>query len=104
MAVYPAQQATLDAELASWLATVPDGSAKTKALTLGAKAAAAIVALRQDDGTDVDLLSPDYAPGNQPGDYQFVPPYDFTFAEDFRTRRRSGSSLPSSSACPRPRS
>ena len=84
VAVYPAQQATLDAELATWLATVPNGSAKTKALTLGAKAAAAIVALRQDDGTDVDLLSPDYTPGNQPGDYQFVPPYDFTFAEDFR--------------------
>jgi hypothetical protein len=84
VAVYPAQQATLDAELATWLSRVPNGSGKTKALTLGAKAAAAIVALRQDDGTEVDLLSPDYTPGTQPGDYQFVPPYDFTFAEDFR--------------------
>ena len=84
MAVYPAQQATLDAELATWLATVPNGRGKTKALTLGAKAAAAIVALRQNDGTDVDLFSPYYTPGTQPGDYQFVPPYDFAFAEDFR--------------------
>lgn len=84
VAVYPAQQATLDAELATWLATVPDGSGKTKALSLGAKAAAAIVALRENDGTDVDLVSPNYTPGTQPGDYQFVPPYDFTFAEDFR--------------------
>ncbi len=84
VAVYPAQQATLDAELATWLATVPNGSRKSKALTLGAKAAAAIVALRQNDGTDVDLLSPNYTPGTQPGDYQFVPPYDFTLAEDFR--------------------
>ncbi|MDF2968515.1 MAG: phosphoesterase PA-phosphatase related protein [Nocardioidaceae bacterium] len=84
VAVYPAQRTTLDAELATWLARVPDGSDKTKALTLGAKAAAAIVALRQNDGTDVDLLSPNYTPGTQPGDYQFVPPYDFTFAEDFR--------------------
>ena len=86
VAVYPAQQATLDAELATWLATVPNGSGKTKALTLGAKAAAAIVALRQNDGTDVDLVSPNYTPGTQPGDYQFVPPYDFAFAEDFRVR------------------
>jgi hypothetical protein len=84
VAVYPAQQATLDTELATWLATVPDDSAKTEALTLGAEAAAAIVALRQDDGTNVDLLSPGYTPGTQPGDFQFVPPYDFTLAEDLR--------------------
>ena len=84
VAVYPAQQATLDAELATWLATVPNGSGKTKALRVGAKAAAAIVALRQNDGTDVDLFSPNYTPGTQPGDYQFVPPYDFTLAEDLR--------------------
>ena len=62
VAVYPAQRETLDAELATWLATVPNGSGKAKALTLGAKAAAAIVALRQNDGTDVDLLSPHYTP------------------------------------------
>ncbi len=84
VAVYPAQQATLDAELATWLAGVPDGRGKTKALSLGARSAAAIVSLRQDDGTDVDLSSPDYTPGTQPGDYQFVPPYDLAFAEDFR--------------------
>ena len=50
-----AQQATLDAELATWVAPMPSGSGKTKALKLGAKAAMAIVALRQDDCTDVDL-------------------------------------------------
>lgn len=83
VAVYPAQQATFDAELGTWLATVPDGRGKTQALRLGARAAAAIVALRQDDGTDVELVS-DYTPGDQPGDYQFVPPYDFAYFEDFR--------------------
>ena len=83
VAVYPAQQAKLDAELATWLARVPDGRSKTKALRLGAKAAAAIVALRQNDGTVVELES-NYTPGHRPGDYQFVPPYDFAFAEDFR--------------------
>lgn len=84
VAVDPAQQARLDAELARLLATVPDGRGKTRAVTLGADLAAAIVALRQNDGTDVDLVSPGYTPGTRPGDYQFVPPYDFAFARDFR--------------------
>jgi hypothetical protein len=90
VAVYPAQQATLDAELATWLARVPDGRGKTRALRVGAKSAAAIVALRQNDGTDVDLLSPTYTPGTQPGDYQFVPPYEFALAEDFRYAKPFG--------------
>ena len=90
VAVYPAQRATLDAELATWLARVPNGRGKTKALTLGAKSAAAIVALRHNDGTDVDLTSPDYTPGTRPGDYQFVPPYDFAFAEGFRYAKPFG--------------
>ncbi|HEY5980457.1 MAG TPA: vanadium-dependent haloperoxidase [Microlunatus sp.] len=102
VAVYPAQQATLDAELATWLARVPNGPGKTKALTLGAKAAAAIVALRQGDGTDVDLFSPTYAPGTQPGDYQFVPPYDFTFAEDLRYATPFGLRSPEQFRVPAP--
>jgi hypothetical protein len=102
VAVYPIQQATLDAELATWLATVPNGSGKSKALTLGAEAAAAIVALRQNDGTDVDLLSPNYTPGTQPGDYQFVPPYDFTLAEDFRYATPFGLKSPEQFRVPAP--
>ena len=102
VAVYPAQQATLDAKLATWLAKVPNGSGKTKALTLGAKAAAAIVALRQDDGTVVDLESPDYTPGTQPGDYQFVPPYDSAFAVDFRYATPFGLESPEQFRVPAP--
>ena len=102
VAVYPAQQATLDAELATWLSTVPNGSGKTKALTLGANAAAAIVTLRQNDGTDVDLLSPNYTPGTQPGEYQFVPPYDFTLAEDFRYATPFGLESPEQFRVPAP--
>ena len=102
VAVYPAQQAALDAELATWLARVPNGSGKTKALNLGSKAAAAIVALRQHDGTDVDLVSPDYTPGTQPGDYQFVPPYDFTLAEDLRHATPFGLKSPRQFRVPAP--
>jgi hypothetical protein len=102
VAVYPAQQAHLDAELGTWLATVPDGSAKTEALALGADAAAAIVSLRDDDGTDVDLFSPRYRPGNQPGDYQFVPPYDFVFARGLRHATPFGLKSPSQFRVPAP--
>jgi hypothetical protein len=102
VAVYPAQEATLDAELARWLARVPDGSGETKALALGAEAAAAIVALRGDDGTDVDLLSPHYTPGSQPGNYQFVPPYDFSLAEDFRHATPFGLRSPKQFRVPAP--
>ncbi|MFL6180382.1 MAG: vanadium-dependent haloperoxidase, partial [Actinomycetes bacterium] len=102
VAVYPAQQAKLDAELATWLTTVPTGSGRSKALAIGAKAAAAIVALRQNDGTDVDLFSPDYTPGTQPGDYQFVPPYDFAFAEDLRHATPFGLESPEQFRVPAP--
>ncbi len=102
VAVYPAQRATLDAELATWLARVPNGSGKTKALALGAEAAAAIVALRENDGTDVDLLSPDYTPGTQPGDYQFVPPYDFAFAVDLQYATPFGLESPEQFRVPAP--
>ena len=102
VAVYPAQQSKLDAELATWLARVPDGSGKAEALTLGAEAAAAIVALRRHDGTDVDLLSPRYTPGTQPGDYQFVPPYDFAFARNFRHATPFGLTSPDQFRVPAP--
>ncbi len=102
VAVYPAQQATMDAELASWLARVPNGSGKRKALTLGARSAAAIVALRENDGTVVDLFSPDYTPGTQPGDYQFVPPYDFALAVDFRDATPFGLKSPEQFRVPPP--
>jgi len=102
VAVYPAQQAAMDAELATWLAKVPNGSGKTKALTLGAKAAAAIVALRHGDGTNVDLVSPSYRPGTQPGDYQFVPPYDFTLAQNLRYATPFGLKSPKQFRVPAP--
>jgi hypothetical protein len=102
VAVYPAQRAKLDARLATWLARVPNGRAKAEALTLGAKSAAAIVALREGDGTAVNLISPFYTPGTQPGDYQFVPPYDFTFAESFRYARPFGLTSPQQFRLPAP--
>ena len=66
------------------------------------RVSSAIVALRHNDGTDVDLFSPNYTPGTQPGDYQFVPPYDFAFAEDLRYATPFGLKSPKQFRVPAP--
>jgi hypothetical protein len=48
--IVPAQQATLDAQYASSLAAIPDGSSKTRGIAVGDAAAAAMIAARTDDG------------------------------------------------------
>jgi vanadium-dependent haloperoxidase-like protein len=66
VALYPEQKATLDAMLAQQLAAVPEGPARERGLILGRKAAADILELRQDDGSD----APDtWRPSTQPGRY-----------------------------------
>jgi len=49
----PNQKAALDAALASALAAIPDGRAKADGVATGRAAAAAILARRADDGSDV---------------------------------------------------
>lgn len=72
--IYPDQAATFDTELATWLAKVPRGTARTRGIALGAASAAAILARRANDGID---NAGTYTPGTGPGKYQFVPPFDF---------------------------
>jgi hypothetical protein len=97
--LYPAQQAALDKALATSLAPVPDGSAKELGVQLGKDAAAVILAERTGDGWEA---TGSYAPkpDAKPGDYRFVPPFDFFFRPGFvkarpfaiedRTRFRGG--------------
>jgi hypothetical protein len=64
----PDQQAILDADYASYLATIPDGQAKSDGITVGADVAAAVLALRQNDGREKnptlgDLNPPPPGPG-----------------------------------------
>lgn len=80
----PAQKTMLDGRLATSLATIPEGSAKTQGIELGKKAAAAIIALRQNDGAFQDPISVP-AGTNQPGEYQVVPPFNFVFAPFWKT-------------------
>lgn len=72
--VYPDQAATFDSALATSLAAVSSGAARTRGLALGAASAAAIIANRTND----NINNPGtYTPLNAPGHYQFVPPFNF---------------------------
>jgi hypothetical protein len=48
----PAQQAILDGDYANYVAAIPDGAAKTNGIALGKQVAAAVVALRTNDGRE----------------------------------------------------
>jgi hypothetical protein len=48
----PAQQAILDGDYAAYLAAIPDGAAKTNGIAIGEKVAAAVLALRANDGRE----------------------------------------------------
>jgi hypothetical protein len=85
-ATFPAQQAALDARLAASLTAVPDGEAETRGVALGRQAAAALLALRANDGSDTPVVG-DYAPGTGPGRYQFTPPFDFAAQPGWRAVR-----------------
>jgi hypothetical protein len=71
----PGQQTQLDADLASTLAGVPDGTAKTDGIAEGEQQAAAALSQRQADGLDtasVDIPFTPPPPG--PGVWQPTPP------------------------------
>ncbi len=67
----PNQKASLDAALASALAAIPDGQAKTDGVATGRAAAAAILARRASDGSDI--VTP-YTPGAGLGVWRPTPP------------------------------
>lgn len=71
----PNLKASLDAALASALAAIPDGQAKTDGVATGRAAAAAIVS-RRDKNDSKDIAT--YTPGNELGIWRPTPP---TFAQ-----------------------
>ena len=60
---------------AAALASIPDGPAKTIGVALGQAAAAAIVALRAEDGSNQNMFVFDYTPGTEPGEWRFTPDF-----------------------------
>ena len=69
--LYPANTAALDAAEATSLAALPDGQSKTDGISVGESAAAAMLALRANDGA-ANIVP--YTPGTDPGDWQPTPP------------------------------
>jgi PAP2 superfamily len=70
-AYFSASQAVLDADRTSSLALIPDGDAKNKGITTGDAAAAAMIALRANDGSSPAQFK---VPGPAvPGEYQATP-------------------------------
>jgi hypothetical protein len=72
ISLYPAFATALDSELQQDLAQIPYGRDKTDGVEEGQDVAAAILALRNNDGSAVIL--PPFVPKNQPGSYQLTPP------------------------------
>jgi len=72
VALYPNFQSTLDSQLQTSLAPIPEGADKSVGLQVGKTVAAQILALRKDDGSDAQPIP--YVFGTAPGDYQSTPP------------------------------
>jgi hypothetical protein len=71
VALFPSQQADLDAKYAASLALIPDGPAKTNGISVGQQSAAGILLFRANDGRDAVVP---YVPGSGPGVWIPTPP------------------------------
>ncbi len=72
VSLYPSFTATLDSQLQQDLAQIPYGQDKSDGIEVGHTVAAAILALRSNDGSAA--TPPPFVPKTQPGDYQLTPP------------------------------
>ena len=72
VALYPKWKAALDQQLASELATIPNGAGKQQGIQVGQTIAARLIAMRANDGSTTTPQP--FVPGNQPGNYLPTPP------------------------------
>jgi hypothetical protein len=72
--------APVEAAYTAALGAIPASVAKDAGLQIGEAAAAAILGLRANDGSDTPLLDFAYPQGTQPGEYRFTPNFNFVFA------------------------
>jgi hypothetical protein len=70
----------VEADYTTALAAISDGQAKTDGIAVGQAAAAAILALRDGDGSDTQLQDLAYPQGTAPGEWRFTPGLAFAFA------------------------
>jgi hypothetical protein len=69
--LFPAQQPALDGQLAEALAAIPDGGDQDGGVRVGAEAAKAMLAARENDGSDDERV---WIIGDQPGEWRPTPP------------------------------
>jgi hypothetical protein len=74
--MFPSQEASLAVQYSQSLAAIPDGARKHGGISVGAQAAAAMIAARTNDGASGPWT---WAVGTQPGQWRPTPP---TFASD----------------------
>jgi len=72
LALYPAFQTALDAELQQSLTQIPAGKERAEGILIGQAVADRILALRSNDGANARPIL--YVFGSAPGDYQSTPP------------------------------
>ena len=75
VALFPAQKTRMDQALALSLMLIPRGTAKTNGIALGKRSAAAILALRADDGSQHDepLVNVEWITSDEPGHWRQDP-------------------------------
>ena len=71
--------ASVEADYSAAISAVPDGTAKTQGISVGSASAAAIVALRTNDGSELPIKDFAYPQGTSPGEFRFPPGVNFTF-------------------------
>ena len=92
LGLFPNRRATYQPAYDAFVATLPEGAAKTQGIALGAEVAAGILALRANDGRMVALAT--YVPGTAPGQFRglnpvgrpipFIKPFALTSNAQFR--------------------
>jgi hypothetical protein len=73
--------ASVEADYLAAIAALPNNAATMQGIEVGKSSAAAIVALRAKDGSDVSQVDDKYPQGTEPGEFRFVPGFDFAFGE-----------------------
>ncbi|MHA4846293.1 vanadium-dependent haloperoxidase [Flavitalea antarctica] len=89
VAAFPEKRSSLDSMLQASTATATDPIASQKGMQTGKEAAAAILALRSNDGALADPFGA-ITPSNTPGIYQAVPPFDIVFAPFWKNMQPFG--------------
>jgi hypothetical protein len=75
--------ASVEADYQAAIGALPNNAARMQGIEVGRSSAAAILELRAKDGSDVSQVDPKYPQGTEPGEFRFVPGFDFAVGESW---------------------